>query len=180
MASLFAHTAVAYAIGKIHFRKTQPARFWAAGIFCAVLPDVDVVAFALGIPYGHFWGHRGFTHSFFFAAILGALFTVGFSSREKENTVGSFLLFIYFFLCTASHGVLDALTNGGLGVAFFSPFENARYFFPWQPIQVSPIGIASFFSQWGLQVILSEIVWLGIPCLMLLLVLKIYRQKQKL
>ena len=27
---------------------------------------------------------------------------------------------------------------GGLGVAFFSPFSNARYFLPWRPIRVAP------------------------------------------
>jgi hypothetical protein len=34
------------------------------------------------------------------------------------------------FLATAGHGLLDAMTNGGLGLAFFSPFDNHRYFLP--------------------------------------------------
>lgn len=33
------------------------------------------------------------------------------------------------------------LTDGGLGVAFFSPFDNKRYFLPWRPIRVSPISV---------------------------------------
>jgi inner membrane protein len=45
----------------------------------------------------------------------------------------------------ASHGILDAMTDGGLGVAFFSPFDDTRCFFPFRPIKVSPIGL-SFFS----------------------------------
>jgi inner membrane protein len=60
--------------------------------------------------------------------------------------IGRFTLFTYLFLATASHGVLDAMTDGGLGVAFFSPFDNRRYFLPWRPIVVSPISIARFFS----------------------------------
>jgi inner membrane protein len=64
---------------------------------------------------------------------------------------------------TASHGVLDALTNGGLGVAFFAPFSNTRYFFPWTPIQVSPIGLRFFSSSSAWAVILSEIEWVWIP-----------------
>ncbi len=37
----------------------------------AVLPDIDVVAFRLGIPYEHSLGHRGFTHSLAFAVLAG-------------------------------------------------------------------------------------------------------------
>lgn len=71
---------------------------------------------------------------------------------------------------TATHGLLDAMTNGGLGIAFFFPFDNTRYFFDWRPIQVSPIGIRNFFSEWGLRVIISEAVYIGLPGLGLLMV----------
>jgi hypothetical protein len=40
------------------------------------------------------------------------------------------MLIAHFSFVTASHGMLDAMTDGGLGVAFFAPFDNARYFFP--------------------------------------------------
>ncbi|NIM77978.1 MAG: hypothetical protein GTO20_04240 [Candidatus Aminicenantes bacterium] len=59
---------------------------------------------------------------------------------------------LYFFLLTASHGVLDAFTNGGLGIALLSPFDTTRHFSPWQPIEVAPIGIWAFFSDWGVKV----------------------------
>jgi len=58
--------------------------------------------------------------------------------------------------------VLDAMTDGGLGIAFFSPFHTARYFFPFTPIAVSPIG-AHFFSERGLSVLLSEFRWVWFP-----------------
>jgi inner membrane protein len=70
----------------------------------------------------------------------------------------------YFFLITISHGCLDALTDGGLGVAFFAPLDQTRYFFPWRPIEVSPIGL-DFFSARGLTVIESELLWIWIPAL---------------
>ena len=73
---------------------------------------------------------------------------------------------------TASHGFLDAFTNGGLGVAFFSPFDPTRYFFPWTPIEVSPIGAVRFFSQRGLLVIISELRWVWLPSLALGLILR--------
>ena len=76
---------------------------------------------------------------------------------------------------TASHGVLDALTNGGHGVAFFSPFVNTRYFFPWRPLGVSPMGI-SLFSDRGIQVVLSELVWIWLPCALLLVFLFFYQR----
>src|SRR5579872_845956 len=65
-----------------------------------------------------------------------------FSRRPQGWT--RFLLFSYFFVVTASHGVLDAMTDGGLGIAFFAPFDNTRYFFPFRPIKVSPIGFSFF------------------------------------
>jgi inner membrane protein len=45
----------------------------------------------------------------------------------------------------------------------FAPFSNERYFFPWRPIEVSPIGVGSFFSEWGLRVIGSELRWVWLP-----------------
>ncbi|HEU5092745.1 MAG TPA: hypothetical protein VFT30_08670, partial [Nitrospira sp.] len=61
------------------------------------------------------------------------------------------------------HGVLDALTDGGLGVAFFSPFNTSRFFFAARPVAVSPIGISSFFSEDAFHVLTSEVKWIWIP-----------------
>jgi inner membrane protein len=59
--------------------------------------------------------------------------------REEMLFSGRWFFYvIFFFLLTASHGILDAFTNGGLVIALFSPFSNERYFFPWTPIEVSP------------------------------------------
>src|SRR5205823_12908227 len=68
-----------------------------------------------------------------------------------------------FFAVTAAHPILDAMTNGGLGVAFFAPFENSRYFLPWRPVEVSPIGVRAFFTARGLAVLHSEFLWIWIP-----------------
>jgi len=109
------------------------------------------------------FGHRGFTHSLFFAA-LWALFVAIFLypgvSRFSRPWWG---LLGFFFLVTASHGILDAFTNGGRGIAFFAPFSGRRYFFPWTPIQVSPIGVGSFVSERGLRVMESEFLWVWLP-----------------
>ena len=59
---------------------------------------------------------------------------------------------------------------GGLGVAFFSPIDQQRYFFSFRPIQVFPIGIRNFAGQQAVRVLVSEVVWVGLPCLVLLLI----------
>jgi inner membrane protein len=163
MASAFSHVAIALALFKAAPAKTIDGRALGLGAFCTVMPDLDVAGFFIGIHYGDLWGHRGMTHSLFFAAVAGALFTAVFYRRRTGREKG--FLFLYFFACTASHGILDALTNGGLGVAFFSPFDRTRYFFGFRPIAVSPIGIDRFFSAWGGRVILSELIWIWLPCL---------------
>jgi membrane-bound metal-dependent hydrolase YbcI (DUF457 family) len=57
----------------------------------------------------------------------------------------------------ASHVVLDTMTDGGLGCALLWPFSNRRYFAPWNPIPVAPIGKA-FFSRRGLSVAMVELL----------------------
>src|SRR5258706_5412828 len=73
MASAFSHALVGVAIGQTVRPKKVSWRFWFWGIFCSVIPDVDVIGFHFGIQYGDFWGHRGVTHSFLFAALLGCV-----------------------------------------------------------------------------------------------------------
>lgn len=161
MASMFGHSAVAIALGVYQPRMWWTPRFWFLSIGCAIVPDLDVVGFALGIPYGHPLGHRGFTHSLLCAGFVGMMVVACAYPSLPRWTADWWRLVLHFSLVTASHGMLDAMTNGGLGVAFFAPFDHTRYFFPWRPIQVSPIGIAPFLSWKGTMVLASEMVWIG-------------------
>jgi inner membrane protein len=140
-----------------------PQALAVVGCAASVLPDVDSLGFAAGVPYGHPFGHRGFTHSLFFATVV-ALLVVPFAKRLGASPV---VTFAFVFVSLASHGFLDAMTTGGLGVAFLSPFSNARYFLPWRVIVVSPIGITPLFSRRGLQVLASELVWIWSPAAVL-------------
>jgi inner membrane protein len=70
-------------------------------------------------------------------------------------------------LATASHGLLDALTDGGLGVGFWLPFHNARSFLPWRPIPVSPLGLEAFFGARGGAILAAEARWIWCPVLVL-------------
>jgi inner membrane protein len=161
MPSVFSHAVAGLAIGTAFWRPGVPARYWVFGAVVAALPDIDVIGYRLGIPYGSVLGHRGITHSLAFAAVLSAAIVAALPSGAGPVSRGQ--LWLFLFLATASHGVLDALTNGGGGIAFFAPFHNARYFFPWSPIQVSPIGIRSFFTERGARVLASELVWVWLP-----------------
>lgn len=166
MPSAFSHTVVALSIGACYYEPRTPKRVWVIGAACSVVPDLDVIGFGFGIRYGDFWGHRGFTHSLVFAALMAAAIVVlGF--RDRVPRMSQFSMWSYFFLATASHGLLDAMTDGGLGVAFFAPFDNHRYFLPWTPIRVSPIAVGRFFTDRGFAVLLSELVWVWLPAVVL-------------
>jgi len=170
MPSVFSHAIVGWSAGKTFFIKKQPLRFWFLSIILPILPDLDVIMFFFGIPYEHFWGHRGFFHSILFSLLLTALTMALFYRQIKIFRKPWLVYFFYFFLITASHGLLDAFTSGGLGIALLAPFNNTRYFFPVTPVQVSPLGFKAFFSDWGLKVMVSELLWIWFPSIAFILV----------
>jgi inner membrane protein len=124
--------------------------FWSALSF---LPDADVVGFLAGVQYGDEWGHRGATHSFAFALAVGVVAGVAaLAVRRPAIRTG-----IAATLVVASHALLDTLTDGGLGCALFWPFDLTRYFAPWTPIPVSPIGLG-ILSPYGMYVVAAELL----------------------
>jgi len=164
--SIFSHAVAATAMGQWYPKRALPARFWIWTAISSMLPDADVISFAFGVPYGDLLGHRGITHSLFFAVVVGALVARIVGAGSKEQDPAYVPLTIYFALVMTSHGLLDALTNGGSGIAFFAPFDSSRYFLPWRPIQVSPIGMG-FFSARGMAVLFSELGWIWLPAALL-------------
>lgn len=126
------------------------------GMALAMLPDADVVGFALGINYGDALGHRGASHAILVAAAVAALISAILRPLYWRTIFG------FLFLSMASHGILDAFTNGGLGAALFWPIDDTRYFAPFAPIEVSPIG-RNFFSERGLITLWSELKWIILP-----------------
>lgn len=172
MASIFGHAAGALALSNLFKLKTKlSVRIIALGIFCSILPDADVIAFGFGIPYESMWGHRGISHSILFALIL-AFILAYFSTQSQRKFYATFL---FLFLATISHSILDAMTTGGKGVAFFAPFHNTRYFLPWQVIKVSPIGLKNFLTERGVAVLTSEFIWIGIPLILSFVIYKLFK-----
>ena len=156
MPTILTHAVAGAAIAQVLAPRTQRTEISWLAAGCAMLPDVDVVGFGFGVQYGDVLGHRGLTHSLLFAVLLAGAMKL-FLRRTPPGS--QLQLMACLFAATASHGFLDAFTNGGLGVAFFSPFDTRRYFFPARPIMVSPIGISAFLTHRGLSVLLSEMTW---------------------
>ncbi len=174
MATIFSHPAIALALSP-WFRETyQLKSVILAGAILTIIPDIDVIGLRLGIPYGHLLGHRGITHSLIFAVLLSGIVAWNFYKIAGLKLQATW---VYLFLCMASHGVLDALTNGGLGIAFFAPLNNDRYFFPWTPIEVSPLDLGRFFQGDGVPVLRNEIVSIWLPCSIVFLAGIVYRKK---
>ena len=128
----------------------KAAGFWS---LLSLLPDADVIGFALGVRYEDEWGHRGATHSFAFSIVLGI--AVGVLAARWRFPIARTAVMASLVL--ASHAVLDTMTTGGLGCALFWPFDVTRYFAPFTPIPVAPIGLY-FFSLSGLIVSFIELV----------------------
>ena len=175
MPTIFTHGFAAAALGKLFDSGRPPLRFWILAVLCAMLPDADVIGYSFGVARGSVWSHRGFTHSLLFALLVGVV--VAFAAfRELPKKWSRAWLIVFFFLATASHGVLDALTDGGSGVAFFAPFSGRRFFFPFRPIEVSPIGVGRFLSARGVEVVLSELLWVWLPLGLLVAVVIVARK----
>jgi inner membrane protein len=148
------HVAVGMAAARIYGRGPRPPAssmaLWSA---LSLLPDIDVIGFRLGVEYADPWGHRGATHSLTLAVALGL--AIGLAARAFTRSPIRVGLFATAVL--VSHALLDTMTDGGLGCALLWPFDRTRYFAPWRPIPVAPIGRA-FLSPDGLLVFLAELL----------------------
>jgi inner membrane protein len=146
------HIAVGMAAARVSAGRRPSWPAMAAWAALSMLPDADVIGFTLGVPYSAPFGHRGATHSL--AAALAGGIACGLAARWLERP--ALRTGIIATAVLASHGLLDTLTDGGLGAALFWPFDLTRYFAPWQPIPVAPIGL-DFLSSYGLIVSLTEL-----------------------
>ena len=172
MPTIFTHSIAGIASGTAVRGESFSNRFWALSVICSIIPDADVISFKLGIPYAHFFGHRGFFHSLFFACMLGS--AVGILLMNAKEWKNRFLFAGYFSFLISFHDILDAFTNGGLGIALLSPFNTKRYFFWATPIEVSPISLEKFLNGRGLAILANEFLWVWLPCIGFALLARIF------
>jgi inner membrane protein len=157
MPSMVSHPAVPLALAPLLPSERRSPGLICLGVVCSVLPDLDVVGFRFGVPYGHLLGHRGVSHSITFTVCLSASLAWRLPIEVQASPAPRLITLGLLCLSRLSPDLLDALTNGGLGVAFFAPFENRRSFFSWCPMRVSPIRVRAFLSATGVRVMRSEV-----------------------
>jgi inner membrane protein len=150
-----------------------PRRFMVLSILCAMLPDIDVLAFLFGIPHDGIFGHRGVTHSVLFAVSTGGMVVMFFFREIQLLSRQWWTHSLYFSSIILMHGVLDAFTNGGEGVAFLAPFNVQRFFSEFTPIEVSPVNLLDFFDGRGYNILATEIVWVLAPAMTMALLARL-------
>lgn len=163
MPTAFTHAFVGACVGLGSPRPLPTGRLAVATAVLAALPDLDVITFWLGIPYGHPLGHRGFSHSLLFAALASLLAALVFFTSLRLGSRRWWVVLGALLIAGASHGLLDACTDAGLGIGFLIPFDDTRYFLPWRPLATSPIGIGAFTGGPALSILANELLWIWFP-----------------
>ncbi|UCC53281.1 MAG: metal-dependent hydrolase, partial [Anaerolineaceae bacterium] len=150
--------------------KSERYIFVGLSILLPILPDLDGLSLIFKwLPYGHEYGHRGFGHSLFAAALIGAIATVFMIRITRDLSQIWPILLLYFTAITSTHGILDMATSGGKGIAVFAPFSDERYFLPFRPIYSAPMRPSNFISRYGLNSIMSEALTIWAPCFAILI-----------
>lgn len=172
MPTIVSHAAVPLALGIGLGKKRISRPLLVAGIFASMLPDTDVILFRFGATYDTPWAHRGFSHSLAFAILLGL-----FASLVLRRFALPVVAFAFVAASTASHGLLDMLTNGGHGVAILWPFAHQRYFFDWRPIRVAPLALSRFPAR-AAAIVRTEFLWIWVPAILVALGLRSWRRRE--
>jgi inner membrane protein len=163
MASLFAHAAVPIVARGASFTPKLKRRLVLVAVILACWPDLDYVTLAFEVRPNELLGHRGITHSLFVAGVLAALSALFFFRALVIGTRAWWLVFAFLFGAAASHGLLDAMTSGDIGVALFAPLENGRHFLPVKLIASCPVGLDEYFGYWGLMTLANELLYVVVP-----------------
>lgn len=107
-----------FLIGDSENPKWQKWKHYLLCAFLAISPDFDYILNFFPILGGG-W-HHGFTHSFGFAFVLGAIICNITNERNLKH-------FLIYSSVISSHPVLDYLFTKSHGVELFYPFSNQRF-----------------------------------------------------
>ena len=163
MATVITHAIAASALSTVAPKDLPRARLAIVLGVLAMIPDLDVIGFRYGILYADALGHRGFTHSILFAAIAAVATPIIAFPKLNVLCRPWWIVVGLAFVATLSHGVIDSFTDAGLGVGFFIPFDDTRYFAPWRPLATSPLSISAFINGSAVRILMNELFWIGIP-----------------
>jgi inner membrane protein len=163
VATIITHAAAGAALVQFIPDRIRTVRVMICLAFAGLLPDLDVIMFALDIPYSHVLGHRGFSHSILFAGLIAFPITFIAVSGKTKDKKSVIMTAVIFFMAVMSHGILDAFTDAGLGVGFFIPFNDERYFFSWRPVMTSSLNPSSFLTEKTLLILKNEFLHIWLP-----------------
>jgi inner membrane protein len=176
MASPLGHTAAGLALAVALRPTNPPRRFWVLVAGCSLLPDLDFFGRLSGSRQleAMLGGHRALTHSIPSAILIGLLVVlVAFARSEWRASRGR--LWLSFAAATASHGLVDSITNYGAGVALLAPISWTRVKAPWQPLGHGPCRGTLDCLAGGLG---GELLWLVLPGLLLAGTVTWYRRRE--
>ena len=145
MASPLTHALVGATLAAAcHF----PWKLWVVGVASALLPDLDAAGYWLGVPYGTFWGHRGFTHSIVFAVLASGLFARWISCWTGMS--------LDLLCCRHAFPWHSGCHDGWWAGSGLSPMDQNRYFLPIRTIHVAAMSLRGLLGPHGLDVLASE------------------------
>jgi membrane-bound metal-dependent hydrolase YbcI (DUF457 family) len=145
------HVAVGLAGARVHSGDRPRWRSALVLTALASFPDLDVLFPGPATHWSEAWTHRGALHSLLAAlaaAVLGSLLLGGPGGRRRA--------FLVSLAVAASHGLLDTLAPGGLGVMLLWPLSRARFLFPWPLLPPSPFSALPLFSPGFMALLLHE------------------------
>ncbi len=175
MATSIGHGLAGWALGAATDPERTSRRFATACAAAAVIPDLDVLLrFLPGSTYAALGGHRGITHSLFFAVVAGAVIALIAFRRSELPRLRAW---VGLAGALASHDVLDMLTSYGEGVTLFAPFSWRVVTLPWHPLDPDAAAHAAS-TAWG-QVGLAvgnEALWVWLPALAVVVAVRVFRR----
>lgn len=136
------------AIGEIIAGRRLGYRAALWGAVGGTIPDLDVFSALLVDPVSYLTIHRGFSHSIFFAPLLGPVFALipWWVHRTHLNDFGIWLKIMFWSLFT--HPILDTFT--GYGTQLLNPISNYGFeinsIFIIDPLYTIPFLILLTFS----------------------------------
>jgi len=144
------HIAVGAVIGEAIMGRKIGKRAMLLGAIAQSLPDIDFVASFFLSTADDLLAHRGFTHSFLFAALASFLLALISERWHRPHNISLQKWILFYGIEVFTHLFLDAFNSYGTG--WFEPFSHLR-------ISFNALFVADpFFS-----------VWCGVACIALLI-----------
>ena len=122
---LITHLALGVCTGEIFLSKKigKKALLW--GALSQALPDIDTAGVFFYPADKALLIHRGITHSFFFAIVMGLVLAFVFKRLHNRLAIAIGILFLFFCFELALHDLLDVCNAYGTGL--LEPFSHQRF-----------------------------------------------------